>query len=346
MRKTDLSSLKEAAPRVAITMGDAAGIGAEVVLKACSQEFLRHLAKIVIVGDAQFLLEFAHRFGLYSDFLIVDSVKELEGLDKPAVYDLKNLPLDVEMGRPSAICGKASAEYIEAAVDLWKCGVIDAVVTAPISKKSLFMAGYQYPGHTEFLAKLSGVQRVAMSFFVENLRVALLSTHLSLSDAIKLVKKENLIEFILFTNKELGKFFPRKIKIAVAGLNPHASEEGLFGREEREEIEPAVRHCRESYGLEVYGPFSPDTIFLRAFRGEFDVVIACYHDQATIAVKCLSFGKGVNVTLGLPFIRTSVDHGTAFDIAGKSVADPGSMIEAIKTAASLVLMQKEARSLT
>jgi 4-hydroxythreonine-4-phosphate dehydrogenase len=174
-----------------------------------------------------------------------------------------------------------------------------------------------------------------MSFFADRLRVVLLSTHLSLRDAIELVKRERLVELIKFTNQALAKLLKRKVKIAVAGLNPHASEGGMFGAEETEEIIPAVRECRENLGIEVSGAYSPDTIFLRAYRGEFDAVISCYHDQATIAVKCLSFGASVNVTLGLPLVRTSVDHGTAFDIAGKGVAEASSMKAAIKLAADL-----------
>lgn len=346
MKRSDFSNLNDAAPRIAITIGDAAGVGVEIVLKSLLNDFLRRLGKVVVVGDARFILGFAKSFDLYTDFDVVDSAEQLLlASGRPVIYDLKNLPAKIEMGKPSAVCGKASAEYIQAAVSLWKQGLVDAVVTAPISKKSLSMAGYEYPGHTEFLAELSGSETVVMSFFAENLRVVLLSTHISLFEAIKLVKKENLTKLILFTDSELGRFFQRRLKIAVSGLNPHASEEGMFGVEEKEEIEPAIRYCRENFGIRVYGPFSPDTVFLRAFHGEFDVVIACYHDQATIAVKCLSFGKAVNVTLGLPFVRTSVDHGTAFDIAGKGIANAGSMVEAIRVAVDLVLKQRKAGGL-
>ncbi|HEX3100496.1 MAG TPA: 4-hydroxythreonine-4-phosphate dehydrogenase PdxA, partial [Pyrinomonadaceae bacterium] len=187
-----------------------------------------------------------------------------------------------------------------------------------------------------FLATLTDTRRFAMSFFAEKLRVVLLSTHLSLVDAIALIKKDSLIELIRFSADELGKLLGRDVSIAVAGLNPHASEGGMFGSEEQSEIIPAVEYCRDTLGITVSGPYSPDTIFLRGFHGDFDGVIALYHDQATIAVKSLSFGSGVNVTLGLPLIRTSVDHGTAYDIAGKGVADGSSMVTAIKLAAELV----------
>jgi 4-hydroxythreonine-4-phosphate dehydrogenase len=223
---------------------------------------------------------------------------------------------------------------------LWRSGRIDAIATAPISKNALALAGYKYPGHTEFLAELTGTSEFAMSFFAGPLRVVLLTTHLSLLDAISAVKQESLIRLIRFSSVQMRALLKRDVRIAVAGLNPHASEGGMFGDEEAEEIIPAIQRCRQEFGVDVSGPFSPDTIFLRGFRGEFDAVIACYHDQATIAVKCLSFGSAVNVTLGLPLIRTSVDHGTAFDIAGKGVADASSMKAAIETAVELARLSR------
>jgi 4-hydroxythreonine-4-phosphate dehydrogenase len=179
-----------------------------------------------------------------------------------------------------------------------------------------------------------------MSFFGGDLRVVLLSTHLSLTSAIDLVTRKRLVDLIEFSSTQVARLLGRPVSLAVAGLNPHASEGGLFGNEEKEQIEPAVRHCRER-GIDVSGPYSPDTVFLRAFKGEFDAVIALYHDQATIPVKSLSFGSAVNVTLGLPLIRTSVDHGTAFDIAGKGVAEASSMKAAIELAAELVHSSRE-----
>jgi 4-hydroxythreonine-4-phosphate dehydrogenase len=186
------------------------------------------------------------------------------------------------------------------------------------------------------LADLTGTSDFAMSFFAGDLRVVLLSIHVSLTDAINLVTTANLTSLIKFTDREMSKLLRRKASIAVAGLNPHASEFGMFGSEEAERIEPAIALAKAD-GINVSGPYSPDTVFLRAYRGEFDAVVACYHDQATIAVKCLSFGESVNVTLGLPIIRTSVDHGTAFDIAGKNMADCSSMRAAIKLATKLSL---------
>lgn len=323
-------------PRIGITMGDAAGIGPEITLKALAEENLNEHCQPIIIGDANFLRATAESLNLPFDFIIVKKGEKIsDHFNQPLIYDLNNLKGEIVVGKDAALTGKAAAENIECAVKLWQERQIDAVSTAPISKKAINMGGYDFPGHTEFLAYLTSTKDFAMSFFAENLRVVLLSTHVSLLDAIDLVKKENLIELIVFTDKTLSNLLKRKVKIAVAGLNPHASESGMFGDEEAGEIIPAIETAREKFGIDVSGAYSPDTIFLRGFKGEFDAVIACYHDQATIAVKCLSFGASVNVTLGLPLVRTSVDHGTAFDIAGKNLAEASSMRAAIKLAADL-----------
>ena len=311
-------------PIIGVTMGDAAGIGPEIVLKALADESLRAVCQVVVIGDAAFLRRTAYELGL-----VVFESGDVE------IIDLVNLPADFEIGIDQAVTGKASAEYIEAAVSLWKEKRIDAICTAPISKKAIGLGGYDFPGHTEFLADMTGTREFAMSFFAGRLRVVLMSTHLSLLNAIDLIKKDRLVDLIKFTNRELEKLLKRKVSIAVAGLNPHASEGGMFGTEERDEIAPAIEYCHDLAGVDVSGPYSPDTIFLRGYKGDFDAVIALYHDQATIAVKSLSFGAGVNVTLGLPLIRTSVDHGTAYDIAGKGVADASSMVAAIRLAGEL-----------
>ena len=325
--------MNEILPRIGITMGDAAGIGAEIILKALADENLRRICQPLIIGDGAFLKKTAKDLGLKFDFTGEDE----NPVDQIAIYDLKNLTEEIKTGEDSAAAGKASAEYIETAVRLWREGKIDAVATAPISKKAINLGGYDFPGHTEFLAHLTGTQEFAMSFFAENLRVVLLSTHVSLIDAIRLVKKKKLVELIRFSHREISKLINKNARIAVAGLNPHASEGGMFGTEERDEIIPAIDECRGKFDIDVSGAYSSDTIFLRGYRGEFDAVISCYHDQATIAVKCLSFGAAVNVTLGLPLVRTSVDHGTAFDIAGKNTADASSMKAAIELAAKLAV---------
>ena len=321
-------------PRIGITMGDAAGIGAEITLKALSDQNIRQICVPVIIGDAAFLQKTSDQLGLKFDFASDASHLPIKS-HQTSVHDLSNLPQTITLGENSGAAGKAAAEYIETAIQMWRDRKIDAIATAPISKKALHLGGYNYPGHTEFLAELTDTKEFAMSFFAENLRVVLLSTHVPLRDAIDLVKKEKLVELIKFSHREISKLLKRNAVIAVAGLNPHASEGGMFGAEEAREIIPAIEECRDKYGIEVHGAYSPDTIFLRGFKGEFDAVISCYHDQATIAVKCLSFGASVNVTLGLPLVRTSVDHGTAFDIAGKNIADASSMRAAIKLAAKL-----------
>lgn len=325
-------------PRVGITMGDAAGIGPEIVLKSLSDTNIFEVCQPVIIGDDRILRQTARDLNLDLDFATVKSGGEIPpDTNKTIIYDLENIAGDVRCGEESGVTGKASAEYIEEAVRLWQAGKINAISTAPISKRAIHLGGYDYPGHTEFLAFLTGTKEFAMSFFAEKLRVVLLSTHVSLRDAITLVKKEKLVELIRFSSREISRLLKRKARLAVAGLNPHASEGGMFGDEEAREILPAIEECRTRYGIDVSGAYSPDTIFLRGFKGEFDGVVSCYHDQATIAVKCLSFGASVNVTLGLPLIRTSVDHGTAFDIAGKNLAESSSMQTAIKLAAELAL---------
>lgn len=325
-------------PRIGITVGDVAGIGVEIVIKALADKSLQESCLPIVIGDARFFRQTAEDLGLVTDFETVKKGEQIPlNADKPIVYDLGNINQPIELGTESAIAGKAAGEYIETAVQLCLDNQIDAISTAPINKKSLAMGGYNFPGHTEMLAHLTETKEFAMSFFANQLRVVLLSTHVSLLDAIDLVKKDALVEIISFTHRELSKLLKREVSIAVAGLNPHASEGGIFGNEEAKEIIPAIAECREKFKINVSGAFSPDTIFLRAYRGEFDAVVACYHDQATIAVKCLSFGESVNVTLGLPIIRTSVDHGTAFEIAGKNVADCSSMKTAIKLAANLAL---------
>lgn len=324
-------------PVIAITIGDPAGIGPEVVLKAVSESEVIESCTPVVIGDRNLLEALALETGLTCDFRSVD-FENLRSASLPhgiSLLDLANVPSGLRPGELNAEAGRASGEYIEAAVEACSSGFADAVVTAPINKRSFNAGGYDFPGHTEFLAFLTDCKEYRMSFFAGALRVVLLSTHVSLGEAISLVKHDAITSLIRFTDRELGKLLGRKIKIALSGLNPHASEGGMFGSEESEEMEPAVLECREQYAIDVSGPYSPDTIYVRGFQGEFDAVIACYHDQATIAVKCLSFGKGVNVTLGLPIIRTSVDHGTAYEIAGQKKADHGSLISAIKLAADL-----------
>jgi 4-hydroxythreonine-4-phosphate dehydrogenase len=321
-------------PRIGITMGDPAGIGPEVVLKAVAEEEIRRACIPVIIGDAQLLAHTARTLDLQSGYDIVRADEPFPEHSEPVIYHLGNITGFIEPGIESGAAGKAAGGYIEAADELCAAGSIDAVATAPINKRALFLGGYSFPGHTEFFAHLTGAEEYAMAFVAGNLRIVLLSTHVPLSEAIRLVERDRVIQVINLTNRELQRWGIERPRIAVAALNPHGAEGGLFGVEEASEIMPAIDVARRD-DINVQGPFSADTVFLRASRGEFDAVVACYHDQAMIPVKCLSFGEAVNVTLGLPFIRTSVDHGTAFDIAGKGLAEHSSMVAAIKLAADL-----------
>ena len=317
-------------------MGDPAGIGPEVVLKAVAEEEIQRTCLPIIVGDAQLLAHTARTLDLQSGYDIVRVGEPLpEQPSGPLIFHLDNINGVIEPGIESGPAGKAAGQYIEAAVELCAAGSVDAIATAPINKRSLFLGGYSFPGHTEFLAHLTGSEEYAMAFVAANLRIVLISTHVPLSEAIALVKRDRIMRTINLTNRELKRWGIENPRLAVAALNPHGAEGGLFGMEETSEIAPAVTDCRNADDINVEGPYSADTVFLRASRGEFDAVIACYHDQAMIPVKCLSFGEAVNVTLGLPFIRTSVDHGTAFDIAGRGVAEHSSMVAAIKLAAEL-----------
>jgi 4-hydroxythreonine-4-phosphate dehydrogenase len=287
-------------PRVAITVGDPAGIGPEIAERAAADP----------------------------------SVVEL---CEPIVYT----PPDAgsfAAGALSAAAGRAAYDTIVRAVADAQGGVVDAIATAPINKEAFRLAGLPWAGHTDLLAHLTGVPDVAMLFYADAFSVVLATVHIPLADVPRALTQASLETTIGLTARELPAFSrvpgARSLRIAVAGLNPHAGEHGLFGDEERRVIAPAIAACR-ARGIDVSGPFPADTIFVRASRGEFDVVVACYHDQGLIPVKLVSFGRAVNVTLGLPIVRTSVDHGTAFDIAGKGIADPGSMIAAVCLAARL-----------
>lgn len=328
-------------PRIGITIGDPAGIGPEISLKAIADDDVLAICTPILIGDAQYLAHWSRMFNLTRGLDVIN-VGEVwpDELNSPVIYNLANIPGSIEMGKEQAECGKAAAEFIEAAVMLCGIGQLDAITTAPINKLSLYLAGYLYPGHTEFLAALTHTDEFAMTFIAPALRVALLTTHVPLTEVSGYVKKSALEKLIRLVHRELLSLGFERPRIAVAALNPHGGEGTLFGIEEASEMIPAIESCREFDGIEVSGPHSGDTVFLRAVRGEFDLVISCYHDQGLIPVKCFSFGEAVNVTIGLPFIRTSVDHGTAFDIAGQGKADHSSMIAAIKLAVELFQRKK------
>jgi 4-hydroxythreonine-4-phosphate dehydrogenase len=337
-----MSRARRRLPRIGITMGDPAGIGPEVVLKAVAEEDVQRICVPIIIGDAQLLAHTARVLDLQCGYDIIRRGERIPAqLTEPTIFHLDNVGGYIEPGIESGAAGKAAAQYIEAAVELCAAGSLDAIATAPINKRALFLGGYSFPGHTEFLAHLTGAEEYAMAFVAANLRIVLLSTHVPLAEAIRMVERDRMIRTIVLTHRELKRWGIEKPRIAVAALNPHGAEGGLFGVEEASEIVPAVEACRGRDDMNVQGPYSADTVFLRASRGEFDAVVACYHDQAMIPVKCLSFGEAVNVTLGLPFIRTSVDHGTAFDIAGKGLAEHSSMTAAITLAAHLSTLTEE-----
>jgi 4-hydroxythreonine-4-phosphate dehydrogenase len=285
-----------AKPRVAITAGDPAGIGPEIAAQAAADPAVLQVCE-------------------------------------PIVYGAPN-GRSFTAGRLSAEAGRSAYEAIVRAVEDAQQHKLDAIATAPINKEALRLAGLPWNGHTDLLAHLTAARDVAMMFYSDALRVVLATVHIALADVPRALTRISLEATIQLTARELPRFGIAKPRIAVAGLNPHAGEHGLFGREEETVMIPAVDACR-GRGIDVAGPFPADTIFVRARGGEFDVVVACYHDQGLIPVKLVAFGQAVNVTLGLPIIRTSVDHGTAFDIAGKGVADPQSMIAAVRLAARL-----------
>jgi 4-phospho-D-threonate 3-dehydrogenase / 4-phospho-D-erythronate 3-dehydrogenase len=335
-------------PRIGLLIGDPAGIGPEIALKAVADARIRAACLPILIGSASELRRQARHFALPCSFRVLGEHTTAQeafetAQDEALVIDPGDLSAAVAWGTLSADAGRAAIAAIETGARLALAGDLDAIATAPINKEALRLAGSPFPGHTEMLAALTGADDVLMCFFAGNLRVFLLTIHVSLIDAINLVTKARVEGAVRLADRELRRFGIARPRIAVAGLNPHAGEHGLFGCEEAREIAPAIEACRNLYHIEVSGPFPADTLFVRAARGEFDAVAACYHDQGLIAVKCLAFGEAVNVTLGLPIIRTSVDHGTAFDIAGRGIANHQSLVEAITLAARLVKDQIAAR---
>ena len=305
-----------AKPTLAISAGDPAGVGPEVTVKALAQPEVRELAQLVVAGDPAQLAQVARDLGLPA----------------PERVEAAGDAAGVEPGRLSAAGGHAAVAAVRRAVELVRSGAASALVTGPINKEALRLAGYPWPGHTEMLAELCGVPEVRMLLVSERLRVCHVTTHRSLRSAIEAVTRERVLETIRMTQAGAGRLGFATPRIAVAGLNPHAGEGGLFGDEEIREIAPAVEDARRD-GIDASGPWPADTLFWRAAGGEFDFVVAMYHDQGHVPVKLAGFDEGVNVTLGLPFLRTSVDHGTAFDIAGQGRARWQSMAAAIRVAA-------------
>ncbi len=323
-------------PVIAITMGDLAGVGPEVVAKALLDRSILGECIPVVVGSASCMAATVRTLGAECDLVPVDAIHR-EALRAGACYILNTAeisPIDVVPGLPDARWGRAAFRSVEKAVAMALSGSVDAVVTAPISKEGIHLAGLPFQGHTEYLAHLTGAKRYRMMFAGGGLRLVLHTIHIPLKEVFARLTPSSLAETVEVARETAALFGVANPRIAVAGLNPHAGEGGLFGDEDRDIIAPVVAEMRRK-GIDVTGPYPPDTVFLSARKGEFDFVVALYHDQALIAFKMVAFDSGVNVTVGLPIIRTSPDHGTAYAIAGKGVADPGSMREAIKLAAAL-----------
>lgn len=323
-------------PIIGITMGDPAGVGPEIIIKALSDPALYEICRPLVLGD----------HGALSLCLRKDDPCSIREISHPS--EASGIPGRIDLialcrlnktcltpGSPTVEGGTAMVDCIFAAVDMAVRGKIAAMVTCPISKILMQQAGHFYEGHTRLIADRTGTKDYVMMLAGERLRVALVTIHCALRDVPSLVSKESILKTIFVTSNALTRDFAlENPRIAVAGLNPHGGEEGLFGREEKDVIEPALREASQR-GYPVHGPYPPDTVFHRAASGHFDAVIAMYHDQGLIPLKLLHFSDAVNITLGLPIIRTSVDHGTAYNIAGKGVADPSSLKAAIRAAVSM-----------
>ncbi|MFP3896040.1 MAG: 4-hydroxythreonine-4-phosphate dehydrogenase PdxA [Anaerolineales bacterium] len=326
-------------PILGITMGDASGAGPELVTMAWSDEAMRAMGRLLCIGDADCMRQAFQITGVGGQVRAVENVSQARYQDDTLdVLDLDNVDVEeLHFAKVQPMAGKAAYETIVRAAELAMAGDIDAMVTAPIHKEAMNLAGYHYDGHTGLLTELTAARRVTMMLVADDLRVTHVSTHCALREAIERVKRERILEVVRLTNEALKQMGIDDPRIAVAGLNPHSGEGGLFGDEEIREIAPAIEAALAE-GINVYDePVPPDTVFYRmAEAGQFDAVVAMYHDQGHIPTKVLAFARGVNVTLGLPIIRTSVDHGTVFGKAGKGTADPTSLKCAIEVAVTLV----------
>ncbi len=320
-------------PRIAITMGDPAGIGPEIIVKAFQEQL--SFCQPIVIGSARFLESIARQMKTPITVHPISSPDQARFQpDVLDVLDLDNVSPDLIRGQATAEGGHASVQYIETAVKLALDQQVSAITTGPINKESIHKAGFLYPGHTELLAKLTDTKDVALMLAGKNLRVVLTTTHLPLSQVSEQITVDRVLTTIRLTHQWLHRHVTSTPKIAVTGLNPHCGDGGIFGGEEQSAIIPALDRAREE-GIQVDGPFSADALFIRKQFDAYDAVIAMYHDQGMIPVKMDSMGTAVNITLGLPILRTSVDHGTAYDIAGSGTASPLSLIIALKKAAEL-----------
>jgi len=323
-------------PIVGITMGDPSGIGPEIILKSFENEEVKN-SNIVIIGDFG-VMQSAYKMLKIDSFKLkrIQNISDCSFSNE--VLNIFNLNLigkdELQPGKVNAASGSAAFECLRIAIELAKNKEIDIIATAPLNKEALHLAGHKYAGHTEILAELTNTDDYAMLLYDKKLSVIHVSTHISLLEAVTGLRKERIEKVIQLADHSMKRLLGKAPSIAVAGLNPHAGENGLFGDEEIREIIPAIKNMKLK-GLNVFGPVPPDTVFLKAVNGMYDVVVAMYHDQGHIPLKLLGFSTGVNITVGLPFIRTSVDHGTAFEIAWTGKASENSMVEAIKLALRL-----------
>jgi len=318
---------------IAITMGDPCGIGPEIIAKLYKD--VDSLPPILVLGDEGMIQRAIRLLALPLNVRVIDSPEDFQSMPGTVnVISLSQLPEDIPFGQLDARAGKAAFDYIRAGIDLALQKRIRAIVTAPINKEALRMAGFHYPGHTEILADFSGTKDFAMMLMNDDLRVILVTIHVSLREAIEQLTLEGELRTIRLAHRAMTQLGIGQPRIAVAGLNPHAGEHGLFGSEDETIVRPAVEQARTE-GIEASGPWPGDTVFMHARQGRFDIVVAQYHDQGLIPVKYLGVDEGVNVTVGLPFVRTSVDHGTAFDIAGTGKASEASLRVAVEQAALL-----------
>ncbi|MEZ4677905.1 MAG: 4-hydroxythreonine-4-phosphate dehydrogenase PdxA [Caldilineaceae bacterium] len=324
-------------PILALTMGDPAGVGPEIIVKALRHADLYQRCRPLVIGDRRVLARAAGWIGADFTFDLVNSAAAGQyQAGHITLIDLANAdPMQIAPGQLAAEAGAAAVDYVFTACDMAMRDDVQAVVTAPLNKEAMHMAGYTYAGHTELLTERTNAKRVSMLLTGPKLRVVHVSTHVGLAEAIRRVTTTRVGEVIDLAYRSCRALGVTEPRIAVAGLNPHASEGGLFGDEEERAIQPAIAAAR-ARGLNVSDPQPPDTVFLRAVNGEFDIVVAMYHDQGHIPMKLLAFDSGVNVSMGLPIIRTSVDHGTAFDIAGTGKAREESMLAAIDVALQMV----------
>jgi 4-hydroxythreonine-4-phosphate dehydrogenase len=332
-------------PIIAVTMGDPSGVGPELLVKALTSLDILDVCRPVIIGDPVALRRAADLLNQPLPLLTLEDPQGLsfEGAEESVVLLAPCTKLsmaDIAYGRPTVTACRAAATWIETAARLAMDGTVDAICTCPIHKANLNRYGFEFPGHTEYFRHLTGAGEVVMMLAGTRLRVCLATIHHALSEVPPLISIPLICQTVRITARSLERYFGlKRPRVAVAALNPHGGEEGRFGREEIEVIGPAVRILR-SEGIEVSGPYPADTLFHRAACGEFDTVVAMYHDQGLIPIKLLHFGEAVNVTLGLPIVRTSVDHGTAYDLAGTGKAGEGSLKAALRLAASMATNRK------